>query len=150
IKVNLSSAQAVSQVGDSVTSLLVMLHRTESTQAVQSALIRGLNDPSIEVLNWEERGDFYRNGRDILKQIYLFLQLIFSCLIFFSISSFVNMAFFERIREFGTMMALGNPRSLILFLVTTETFLVGIIGVCLGLVLAFLGSFLIAKFGFEM
>jgi putative ABC transport system permease protein len=150
IKINLASAQAVSHIGNSVTSLLVMLHETASTSAVQSDFIHRLNDPSYEVLNWEERGDFYRNGRDLLKQIYFILQLIFSALIFFSISSSVSMAFFERIREFGTMMALGNPRSFILILVTTETFTVGILGVALGFLTAVLGSALISKLGLEM
>jgi ABC-type transport system, involved in lipoprotein release, permease component len=150
IKINLSSAQTVSQVGDAVTSLLIMLHDTGSTRAVQSDLVHGLKTSSYEVLSWEERGEFYRNGRDILKQINFILQLVFASLIFFSILSSVNMAFFERIREFGTMMALGNPRIFILFLVTMETFLVGLIGVCLGLGMAVLSSLLIAKFGFEM
>lgn len=149
IKINLGSAKSVAQTEDAVSSLIVMLRDTGSTQAVQSQL-SGLLGSNYEVLSWEERGDFYRNGRDILRQIYLIILLIFSALIFFSISSSVNMAFFERVREFGTMMALGNPRSLILSLVTLETLIVGVIGVVLGLGLAMLASLLIAQLGFQM
>jgi len=150
IKVNLGSAQAVSHAENGVTSLLVILHRTESTAIVQSDLAKSLDGSGYEVFSWEQRGEFYRNGRDLLKQIYFILQLIFSCLIFLSIASSINMAFFERIREFGTMMALGNPRNLILFLVTMETLILGFIGLVLGLGLAILGGMLLSNLGLQM
>jgi putative ABC transport system permease protein len=149
-KVNLKSAQKVLGVGDSVTSLLVMLRSTSLTDTVQEELAKRLSPQHFEVLNWEERGDFYRNGRDLLNQINVVVQIILTALILFSIASSVNMTFFERMREFGTMMALGNSRSFIFFLISVETLLIACLGVFSGLLCGVLASFAIAHSGLMM
>jgi len=128
-KINLTSAQKMLSVGNSVSSLLVLLRSTDLTDASKAELTKSLAPQNFEVLDWEQRGDFYRNGRDLLKQINVVVQLIFAALILFSIASSVNMTFFERIREFGTMMALGNSKQFIFLLISAETLLVGSIGV---------------------
>jgi putative ABC transport system permease protein len=133
-KIDLSDAQKIVGAGPSVTSLLVMLDQTSLTRTAKDDLSARLKPLGFEVLDWEERGDFYRNGRDLLLQIDGVVQLIFSVLILFSIASSVNMTFFDRIREFGTMMALGNTRAFIFSLITAETFLLGAAGVTAGAV----------------
>ncbi|HEX5037338.1 MAG TPA: FtsX-like permease family protein [bacterium] len=144
-KLNLAAAQKVTASGDSVTSVLVMLDETEATAGAKTALGTRLKPAGFEVLDWEERGDFYRNGRDLLTQIDIVVRLIFATLILFSIASSVNMTFFERIREFGTMMALGNTRSFIFLLITAETFLLGAMGVSVGLGVGALASLAVSR-----
>jgi putative ABC transport system permease protein len=122
-----------------------MLTSTDLTAVLKGELSHHLKTRGFEVLDWEERGDFYRNGRDLLKQIDVIVQLIFSVLILFSIASSVNMTFFERIREFGTMMALGNTRAFIFLLISAETALVGAIGVATGLVSGLLASLAVSN-----
>jgi len=98
------------------------------------------------LLGWEQRGEFYRNGRDLLSQIDLIVRIIFFVLILFSIVSSVNMAFFERLREFGTMMALGNSKGFVGALILTETFLLGLAGVTLGILFGYFVSLGIGRF----
>jgi putative ABC transport system permease protein len=149
-KIDLADAQKTIGSGASVTSLLVMLDDTAATAAAKAALSARLKSRGYEVLDWEERGDFYRNGRDLLLQIDGVVRLIFSVLILFSIASSVNMTFFDRIREFGTMMALGNTRAFIFSLITAETFLLGLFGVSAGLASGLLASAAVSKLSLTM
>jgi len=146
VKMNLKSAQGLIGVEGALTSILVILESTELTTPVQNRLSGNLSKQGFELLGWEQRGEFYRNGRDLLSQIDLIVRIIFFVLILFSIVSSVNMAFFERLREFGTMMALGNSRGFVGALILTETFLLGLAGVTLGILLGYFVSLGIARF----
>lgn len=149
-KINLASAQKVLNAGGSVTSLLVMLKSTGLTTALKREISAHLAGGGFEVLDWEERGSFYRNGRDLLQQINAVVQLVFAALILFSIASSVNMSFFERIREFGMMMALGNTRLFIFLLISMETLIVGFFGMLAGLGVGYTASLAVSKLDLTM
>src|SRR4029434_9380276 len=89
----------------------------------------------LEVLTWEEQGDFYRHGKALLYTIFRTVQTIIAVVFFFSIATTINMVLFERMREFGTMMALGNPRRVIFSVILLEAAFLGVLGASAGLLI---------------
>jgi len=67
-----------------------------------------------------------------------------------SVASSVNMSVFERVGEFGTMMALGNGRGDVFRLILMESALLGLIGGLLGVLLGVVMAIAISAIGIPM
>jgi len=73
--------------------------------------------------------------------VFSFMTVAIFTLVFFSILEAMTMSFFERIREIGTIRAIGTKRYEVLRMFLEEGLLVGLIGGALGLALGWgLGS----------
>lgn len=122
-------------------TLVLSLQRTESTEAVAAALKARLDAGRFEVRTWRELNAFYASTVALYERQFGVLQLIILLLVLLSVANSVNMSAFERVGEFGTMMALGNKRGEIFRLLVVENALLGagggLLGVALGVVLAF-------------
>ncbi|MFO1463358.1 MAG: FtsX-like permease family protein [bacterium] len=152
MKMNLATAQQLLDAPNQVHSLLVLLDDTSQTMPVQAALERAFRNfkPSVEILNWEEQGLFYRQSKEMLNKIYSTIQLIICVIFVFSIANTINMALFERIREFGTMMAIGNSRWTIFMTIFSEAMILGLLGSALGIAIGLGAAHLISAVGIEM
>jgi putative ABC transport system permease protein len=62
----------------------------------------------------------------------------------------MNLALQERTREFGTMMAIGNDRSIIFSTILTESFLLGTAGALFGALLGYGSGALVSAIGIPM
>jgi putative ABC transport system permease protein len=152
MKVNLESAQKLLNLPNQVHSLLVLLDETKNTEAVKAKLedlfkTKGLK---LEAITWEEQGQFYRQSKDLLSKIYTIIQFIMTVIFFFSIANTINMALFERMREFGTMMAIGNSRMTVFMMIFLEAAILGIVGSLLGLLVGSIGAQILSAVGIEM
>ena len=152
MKVNLAGAQKLLAVPDQVHSLLVILDDTRKTKPVNTALEKRFSDKGLplETFTWEEQGEYYRQSKALLRQIYVTIQLIITVIFFFSIANTINMALFERVREFGTMMALGNSRAVIFSMIFLEAALLGLVGSSLGLLAGSGLARIVSIFGIPM
>ncbi len=135
LKMDLKTSQSLLGLKDEVHSLLVILEDTKKTDSVKASLVASLQShhPELEFFTWVEQGQYYRQSKELLRQIYAIIQVIISIIFFFSIANTINMILLERMREFGTMMALGNKRSTIFALIFVETALLGLLGSAAGL-----------------
>lgn len=131
-------------------SVVVVLHDTAKTDFV-AALLRGkLADRGYEVRTWMEMSDFYVKTVELYKRQFGVLQIIVLVMVLLSVVNMVNMSVFERIGEFGTLMALGNTRSYVLRLVMTENAVLGLTGAAIGVVLGALLAIGISRVGIPM
>lgn len=152
IKMNLSTAENILAIPDQVHSLLVILDETTHTNVVKTELeshFRHTRAP-LEVKTWLEQGTYYQQSKALMDRIYFVMEAILSIIFIFSISNTISMALLERIREYGTMMAMGNARGTIFEMIFLETTLLGLIGGLLGLIVAIGVSKLISTIGIEM
>jgi putative ABC transport system permease protein len=133
-----------------VNSLVVSLKRTEDTRLVADALIRQLDSKQFEIKTWEQLNDFYASTVALYKRQFGVLQLIVLVMVLLSVANSVNMSVFERVGEFGTMMALGNRRSVVFRLVLTENALLGLCGGILGVVCGLILAWMISAVGIPM
>jgi putative ABC transport system permease protein len=149
IKIPLAAAQELLGTG-SVNALVISLNKTGDTDHVAARLKEQLGALGLEIKTWVELNDFYEKTVEMYKGQFGVLQLIILVMVLLSVANSVNMSIFERMGEFGTMMALGNRRSQVFRLIVAESVLIGVIGSCLGLALGLALAFVISAIGIPM
>ena len=92
-------------------------------------------DRSFDVVGWEEAGDYYPAVRDLFTFMFGFLELIIIAIVLISNWNVVNMTVMERVKEIGTMRALGMSQKSIGSIFLLEGAFAGIIAVVLGFAL---------------
>jgi len=133
-----------------VNSLVVSLKHTEDTRLVADILVGQLDRTQFEVMTWEVLNDFYKSTVALYERQFGVLQFIILVLVLLSVANSVNMSVFERVGEFGTMMALGNRRRVVFQLVLTENALLGLCGGVLGVALGLILAWVISAIGIPM
>jgi putative ABC transport system permease protein len=146
------SLEAARELLDSqrVNALVVSLEQTEDTKNVEAQLAGKLDPARFEVRTWVQLNDFYEKTVALYDQQFGFLQVIILGMVLLSVANSVNMSVFERVGEFGTMMALGNRRSQIFRLVVAESALLGMIGGLAGIALGVTLALAISAVGIPM
>ena len=81
---------------------------------------------------WTERAPFYRQVRALYHGIFWFLGSIVFALVVLATSNTLAMAVMERVREFGTLRAIGTSIGQVAGLVGLEALWLGLIGALLG------------------
>lgn len=115
-----------------INTLVLSLRKTSETQSTASSLRNNLNTSVFEVNTWTDLNDFYASTVELYERQFGVLRLIILTLVLLSVANSVNMSIFERLGEFGTMMALGNHQLHIFRLLLVENALLGVIGGALG------------------
>ena len=98
--------------------------------------------PVFDVRTWEKLSPFYNIAR-MIDVMTIFIKLMLIAIVLVSIMNVMIMAVFERIREIGTIAAIGTMPEKILSLFLIEGFSLGVSGAIVGNLLAFLAIFLI-------
>lgn len=119
---------------DGVTSLVVSLQDTGATREAATDLRRVLGGSSIPLVinDWEARAPFYGQVRALYGGIFAFLGTIVAALVALAISNTLLMSVFERVREFGTLLAIGTSRSQLAALVLLEALWLALLGALAG------------------
>lgn len=117
---------------EGATSWVVLLDRTERTDAAVATLRGVLPADQYEVVPWHELAEFYKQTVRLFGTQVGAVRLLIALIVILSISNTLSMAVMERTTEIGTLMALGVRRRGILGLFIWE-------GVVLGLAAAVLG-----------
>jgi len=98
--------------------------------------------PIFDVRTWEKLSPFYNVAR-MIDVMTLFIKLMLMAIVLVSIMNVMIMAVFERIREIGTISAIGTMPKKILSLFLIEGFSLGVFGAVVGNILAIVIVFLI-------
>jgi putative ABC transport system permease protein len=98
--------------------------------------------PIFDVRTWEKLSPFYNVAR-MIDVMTFFIKLMLIAIVLVSIMNVMIMAVFERIREIGTISAIGTLPKKILSLFLIEGFSLGVIGALVGNILALGMIFLI-------
>ena len=114
--------------------LTVVLAKTEQTAAVRARLERDFAERGLplEIKSWEEMSLMYRKVRTMFDIIFAFLFVIVLVISLMSVINTINMAVMERIREIGTLRALGMRRTRIVSLFAVESGVLGVAGSVVG------------------
>jgi putative ABC transport system permease protein len=133
LKLHLASAQRLLE-STNVSSILVGLGNTGETENVRDRLQHELTARhlSVTVLDWQSRAPFYGQVRALYSGIFVFLGSIIFVLVCLAASNTLLMSVMERVREIGTLLALGTSRAQVALLILWEAFWLGIGGGLLG------------------
>ena len=130
--------------------MVVLLDRTEDTDAVQAALRSKLEAQGFELANWRELSDFYEKTLQLYDRQFGVLRLIILLMVLLSVTNSVNMTLFERTREFGTLLALGDKPGTVFRLIMTESALLGLFGAGIGIFLGCAAALAVSAIGIPM
>jgi len=89
----------------------------------------------MEIKTWVELSSYYRQVKRLFDLIFAFLFTIVFIVVLMSIINTLSMSVMERVREIGTLRALGMQRLAVIRIFATEGALLGIAGSLAGAVL---------------
>ncbi len=141
----LATIQRFLNLDDMLTTVTVRLSDPQHLEDVSGEIDSALNPKVYEVLTWEEVMPELRQYvvfDDIGAYVFLAILII---VVAFGILNTQLMAVFERIKEFGTMLALGARPSQVAFTVFAECFFMTGVGVLIGNVLGFIAAYINTK-----
>lgn len=150
MKVNLSTARKLAGTGESAHSLLVVLDDASRVPSVRRSLEQALAGWGLEIRSWDEIQPNYRQSRDMLDRVFQVIQLVIAIVFFFSVANTLNMGLLERVKEFGTMRAIGNGRTLVFLTILLEVVFLGLLGAALGLAIGSGAAGVVSMLGIEM
>ncbi len=151
IRIALPAAQRLLS-SDRVTNLVVGLDSTERTDQAYKELLPRLHGTSQELTlkKWIDLATYYKQVRTMFNGIFLFMGVIVFFMVLMSSVNTLLMAMLERIREIGTMLAMGTPRSWIVALFMVEATLLGLMGAVFGLAAGNLAGMLLNASGLHL
>lgn len=151
LKLHLRSAQRLLE-SPNVSSLVVGLEDGGRVGPVRAELQRRLAGahPPVAILDWRTRAPFYGQVRALYSGIFAFLGAVIFVLVCLSTSNTLLMSVLERVREIGTLLALGTSRGQIATLVLCEALWLGLLGGLLGSALGLVVAGALAVLGVEM
>lgn len=118
----------------SVHGLVFSLDRAESTNLVAEQ-VRNRLTSVYDVKTWVQLDDFYPKTVNLYRRQFAVLNVIVLGIVLLGVANAVTMSIYERVGEFGTLMALGDRGRDIFKLIMVENALLGLFGALSGVVL---------------
>jgi len=145
VLVPLGVLQALTNVGDRVTSVAVLLQKTRLAPAAAAALAARL--PGDDVLPWQKAApELYAAIAIDEAGMYVMMAIVY-VVVAAGILNTILLSVLERTRELGVMLALGTPPSRVVAIVMTESALLGVASIAVGLALGLAGNHWLATRG---
>jgi putative ABC transport system permease protein len=150
LMMNLSSAQELLSYGEAVNEIVVMVDDPNHVNRADKEIEEGLNPNEYEVLTWAE-------AAPELEQIiawdwagFVLTVIVFGIVAALGVMNTVLMSVFERVREFGILMAMGiRPRQLAR-LVVLENVLMTLIAIAIGFAIGFANAWVNSWYGLDL
>jgi putative ABC transport system permease protein len=151
LRLTLPDAQRVLQ-SRRVTKLVVGLDATDNTDGVYSALLAKFQSEKrdMTIRKWIDLATFYKQVHTLFSGIFAFTGVLVFFMVVMSSANTLMMAMFERIREIGTMLAMGTPRVWITGLFVMEGVLTGALGAVLGVLVGGIAAALFNRADFKL
>ena len=144
------TSQKMLRLGKDISEISILLPGKPDNSEVYHRLKTVLPDTEFEVNTWRELLPFQTAYLKILDGFMWIWYLVVFVAMGFGIVNTTLMAVFERMREFGLLKALGMKPWWILREVLTESFLLLILGMIIGNLLAFICIFALAGKGIDL
>lgn len=141
--VPLAMAQEVLRIGPRATEIVISIDRLDDAEKIKP-LVQTALGPAYEVTSWRDVAAFVEDAVALQTIVLNVMAGIFLLVALLGIANTMFMSVSERIREIGTMMAIGVRRWQILTLFLLEAMLIGLSG---GLMGAAVGSCWVLYFG---
>jgi putative ABC transport system permease protein len=118
----------------------------EKLEGMLSGEMNKQGQPIFEVHTWETLSPFYNISR-MIDIMTFFIRIMLIAVVLISIMNVMIMAVYERIREIGTIAAIGTLPGKILSMFVVEGFCLGAIGAIVGNILALIIMVIINSLG---
>ncbi len=143
-------AQSLFSLAGGVTEAALLLDSSESVSEARQFLVTRLSGQPVEVLPWYMVEPFLRQFIELDDAFFYIIVLILFVVISVGILNTVMMSVFERVREFGVMMALGVKPRQVVRLVVQEAAVLALMGIALGALLGSVSTIAFAYTGINL
>ena len=126
----------VSEIAVRLKSLRHLPRAKAELAAALSELKNPQGQPTLDVHGWDQLSPFANIAR-MIDLLDVFIRVMLVGIVLISVMNVMIMAVYERIREIGTISAIGTPPRRILALFVTEGVLLAVIGTLIGAVLSY-------------
>ncbi|CAC9435554.1 hypothetical protein [uncultured Gammaproteobacteria bacterium] len=133
---------------DEVNKVVIVLRNTKDTKKVVAQLRKKM--PKLTVKAWYEIAPYYSQVVALYTNIFSVVGIIILIVVLLSIANTMLMTVMERVREIGTLRAIGFSKKQLTAEFSLEGFLLGVIGVTFGLLLSVIIAALIGLLNIDM
>jgi putative ABC transport system permease protein len=98
----------------------------------------------VEIKRWNELSQFYTKVKDYLDAMFVFVNTIVFLIVILSVVNTISMSVMERVREIGTLRAMGLKPRAVLAMFAWEGATLGLAGSVVGAALTLLGSYVVS------
>lgn len=127
---------------EEISEIAIRLHDPQQIDRVFAALQNSLGElknqqgkPAFEVHKWEKLSPFSSIAK-MIDMLDLFIKVMLIAIVLISVMNVMLMAVYERIREIGTISAIGTTPGRIMSLYVSEGLLLGMLGSIVGVVVS--------------
>jgi ABC-type lipoprotein release transport system permease subunit len=149
VYVPLGNAQRMLGLGDRISEFAVLSRSIEDVPSLNNQLIEELGE-KYEVLNYADLLPALVAIVDVAGKTMGIYYLIIGAATIFGIINTLLMSVFERIREFGVLMAMGMKNGKVFSMVLLEAFVLGVVGMMAGLVVGLACYYPMWKYGLDL
>lgn len=139
---HIDDARALLRIeGNEINEIAIRIRNIGNTDNVRETLIRRLAEitgrpestkkAALEVHTWDQLTPF-SNIAAMIDLLDIFVRVLLVGIVMISVMNVMIMAVYERIREIGTIAAIGTPPARILWMFISEGFLIGLMGTLIG------------------
>jgi len=128
--------------GAEVSEIAVRLKDLGKLASAKAQVVQALSEvrnpqgqPALDVHGWDQLSPFANIAR-MIDLLDIFIRVMLVGIVLISVMNVMMMAVYERIREIGTIAAIGTPPRRILGLFLSEGLLLGLIGTAIGTVVS--------------
>lgn len=134
----LGATQNLLNIDNNVQKIVVLLKNTGDMKQILPRIKEISKKYQLEYRSWETLAEFYQSLKLMYNVVFYIIILIILVIVTFTISNTINMNINDRVREIGTIRALGTGRTQVALIFIVESGLIGIIGGLIGLVISYL------------
>jgi len=135
VYIPLKATQDMLVVGNRVNQIVARLSDIDSADDVRESLAEKLSGQPIQVLTWKDVDHEIISIQKFQNGLLDVVLLVVFLIVALGILNTLLMSLFERVREFGVLMAIGARPNWVLKLVLMESILLGIVGTISGLLI---------------
>ncbi|MEO1927324.1 MAG: FtsX-like permease family protein [Nautiliaceae bacterium] len=144
--INLKDARKLLRIKKAeVNEIVIKLKNPDMLQKANKELVKfvkSVQKPKLEVHTWVKLSPF-SNIVKMLDLMTFSIEIILISIVLVSILNVMIMSVYERIKQIGTMKAMGTPKSFIVSMFVNEGMLLGVFGFIIGVVLSVVLVFVI-------
>jgi putative ABC transport system permease protein len=151
--IHINDAKKLLRIGEmQISEIVIRLKNVDNLQKALKLLeplklIKNQKDkPIFEIHSWEKLSPFY-NIVKMLDIMDISIKIILISIVLISILNVMVMSVYERIKEIGTIAAMGTTPSTITKLFLAEGLMLGVFGTTIGAALSYLVVFIINSIG---
>lgn len=147
--VNLPDAKKLLKIRNGVTEIYAFTGNPDDSSSL-AAKIKSIAGSELSVKTYSEQMGGLDDLIKMMKPVFVFIEISILALACFVIINTMVMAIFERMREVGTLKALGFTEANLFWIFTGEGAMIGIFGGIPGAILGFLGIYIWGKTGINL